>query len=92
MVELAGLRIYHAGDSDFIPEMDSIKADVALLPVGGTYTMDEEEAASATAVISPDFVIPMHYGSEGIDGDPEKFKALVHSKNPNIKVIILNST
>jgi L-ascorbate metabolism protein UlaG (beta-lactamase superfamily) len=54
--------------------------------------MDEEEAASAAAAISPEVVIPMHYGrSERTAGDPEKFKALVHSKNPNINVVILNS-
>jgi L-ascorbate metabolism protein UlaG (beta-lactamase superfamily) len=92
IVELGGIRIYHAGDCDFFPEMKSIKADVALLPIGGTYTMNEEEAASAAAVISPKVVIPMHYGkSEGTQADPEKFKALVHSKNPEINVIILDS-
>lgn len=91
IIELGGLRIYHAGDSDFIPEMETISADVALLPIGGTYTMNEEEAASAAAVISPGSVIPMHYGSIEIDGDPERFKALVRSKNPDINVIILDS-
>jgi len=86
------LRIYHAGDCDFFPEMETFSADIALLPIGGTYTMDEEEAASAAAVISPKVVIPMHYGIPGeIDGNPERFKALVHSKNPNINVIILDS-
>jgi L-ascorbate metabolism protein UlaG (beta-lactamase superfamily) len=54
--------------------------------------MDEEEAANAVVAISPKFVIPMHYGKQEItDGDPEKFKALVNAKNPNINVIILNS-
>lgn len=54
--------------------------------------MDEEEAASAAAAISPKDVIPMHYGKPDItDGNPEKFKTLVHGKNPNINVIILNS-
>ncbi|MGB9938480.1 MBL fold metallo-hydrolase [Methanosarcina sp.] len=92
IVELGGIRIYHAGDCDFFPEMRSIRADVALLPIGGTYTMDEEEAASAAAAISPRDVIPMHYGKPGVtEGDPEKFKALVHSKNPEINVIILYS-
>jgi L-ascorbate metabolism protein UlaG (beta-lactamase superfamily) len=92
IVELGGLRIYHAGDCDFFPEMKQIRADVALLPIGGTYTMDEEEAANAVVAISPKFVIPMHYGKQEItDGDPEKFKALVNAKNPNINVIILNS-
>ncbi len=92
IVELGGIRIYHAGDCDFFPEMKSIKADIALLPIGGTYTMDEEEAASAAAVISPKIVIPMHYGRSGKkDGNPEKFKTLVHGKNPDINVIILDS-
>ena len=91
IVELEGTRIYHAGDCDFFPEMKTIRTDVALLPIGGTYTMDEEEAASATAAISPKFVIPMHYGKPEItEGDPEKFKALVHGKNPDINVIILD--
>jgi L-ascorbate metabolism protein UlaG (beta-lactamase superfamily) len=72
--------------------MKNLKADVALLPIGGTYTMDEEEAANAAAAVSPGVVIPMHYGrSEITAGDPERFKALVYSKNPNIKVVILDS-
>jgi L-ascorbate metabolism protein UlaG (beta-lactamase superfamily) len=92
IVELGGIRIYHAGDCNFFPEMKNIRADVALLPIGGTYTMDEEEAANAAAAISPKYAIPMHYGKPGItEGDPEKFKALVHSKNPDINVIILDS-
>jgi L-ascorbate metabolism protein UlaG (beta-lactamase superfamily) len=79
-------------DSDSFPEMKNIKADSALLPIGGTSTMDEEEAANAAAAMSPKIVIPMHYGrSEIAAGYPEKFKALVHSKNPNINVVILNS-
>ena len=92
IIELGGLRIYHAGDCDFFPEMETFSVDIALLPIGGTYTMDEEEAASAAAVISPKVVIPIHYGNPGeIDGNPERFKALVHSKNPDINVIILDS-
>ncbi len=92
IVELGGIRIYHAGDCDFFPEMKNIRADVALLPIGGTYTMDEEEAANAAAAISPKYVIPMHYGKSGItEGDPEKFKAFVHNKKPDINVIILDS-
>lgn len=92
IVELGGIRIYHAGDCDFFPEMKNIRTDVALLPIGGTYTMDEEEAANAAAAISPKYVIPMHYGKPDVtDGDPEKFKALVHGKSPDINVIILDS-
>lgn len=91
IVELGGIRIYHAGDCDFFPEMEEVRADVVLLPIGGTYTMDEEEAARAVAAISPKVAIPMHYGkTEGTDGNPEKFKALVHGKDPDIEVIILD--
>ncbi|MDD3041537.1 MAG: MBL fold metallo-hydrolase [Methanosarcinaceae archaeon] len=92
IVELGGIRIYHAGDTAFIPEMRGLRVDVALLPIGGTYTMDEEKAALAAEALSPGFVVPMHYGSpEGPTADPERFKVLVHSKNPNIEVIVLDS-
>jgi L-ascorbate metabolism protein UlaG (beta-lactamase superfamily) len=92
VVELEGLRIYHAGDCDFFPEMKNIKVDIALLPIGGTYTMNEEEAANAVEVISPKVVIPMHYGrSAGTQADPEKFKAFVHTRSPDVEVIILEA-
>lgn len=58
-----GRRFYHAGDTDHIPEMDSIDCDVALLPCGGTYTMNTGEAAAAARSIQPALVVPMHYGS-----------------------------
>jgi L-ascorbate metabolism protein UlaG (beta-lactamase superfamily) len=91
-VELGRIRIYHADDSDFFPEIKNIKADVALFPIRGTSTMNEEEAANAAAAIAPKIVIPMYYGRSEITAEgPEKFKALVHSKNPNINVVILNS-
>ncbi len=92
IVEIGGIRIYHAGDCDFFPEMENIRADVALLPIEGTYTMSEEEAANAVAVLAPKVVIPMHYERSGnTEGNPEKFKALVHGKNPEINVTILDS-
>ena len=59
-----GVRIYHAGDTDFIPEMKSIHVDVALLPVSGTYTMTAEEAAQAANAIQPRVAVPMHIGRE----------------------------
>lgn len=55
---------YHAGDTDFIPEMNSLKTlnlDIAMLPIGGTYTMDAHEAAEAANAISAKITIPMHY-------------------------------
>jgi len=75
IVEMGGRRIYHAGDTDLIPEMSEVKADVALLPVGGTYTMDAAQAAQAAERISPQVAIPMHYGDiVGSRRDAEEFK------------------
>lgn len=69
ILTLDGLSIYHAGDTDHIPEMDDIRAQVALLPVSGTYTMTAEEAARAALAIKPDLAIPMHYGKIVGDAD-----------------------
>lgn len=84
IIEIGGIRIYHTGDSDFIPEMRNINnIDVMLVPVGGTYTMDEEEASRAVNYIKPRVVIPMHYNSlDGLNTDLSKFKELVK----NIKI------
>ncbi len=66
--------LFHAGDTDDIPETHGLKPDVALLPVGGTYTMDVAEAARATAAIDPRLAIPMHYGFiVGTRQDGERF-------------------
>jgi L-ascorbate metabolism protein UlaG (beta-lactamase superfamily) len=62
VVELDGRRIYHAGDTDAIPEMREVRCDVALLPVSGTFTMTAEEAATVCDTISAAAVVPMHYG------------------------------
>jgi L-ascorbate metabolism protein UlaG (beta-lactamase superfamily) len=61
LVTIKGKTIYHAGDTDFIPEMRQLsRIDVALLPVGGTFTMDIDEAAEAAIAINPKVVIPLH--------------------------------
>lgn len=71
------LTIFHAGDTDRVPEMANLgPVDVALLPIGGTYTMAEEEAAEAVRMIRPQVAIPMHYGY-ATGGDPQKFASLV---------------
>jgi L-ascorbate metabolism protein UlaG (beta-lactamase superfamily) len=62
VVEVDGVRLYHAGDTDFIPEMEGLQPDIALLPVGGTFGMDVDEAVQAAEAIKPKVVIPMHYG------------------------------
>ncbi|GIW48376.1 MAG: metal-dependent hydrolase [Deltaproteobacteria bacterium] len=75
ILDLGGTRIYHAGDTDAIPEMKKIKADVALLPVGGTYTMTAQEAAEIANEFKPKTAIPMHWGTiVGSREDAERFK------------------
>jgi len=77
IVSVNGVRIYHAGDTDPIPEMKSFKTDIALLPVSGTYVMTPEEAGEATRMIKPKLAIPMHYGTiVGSESDAERFKQL----------------
>jgi L-ascorbate metabolism protein UlaG (beta-lactamase superfamily) len=62
-VNVRGERLYHAGDTDVIPEMDSVAGvDVALLPVSGTYVMTAGEAAEAARRIQPRVAVPMHWG------------------------------
>ncbi|MFC1782760.1 MBL fold metallo-hydrolase [Planctomycetota bacterium] len=63
IIEISGKRIYYAGDTDIIDEMQSLgPIDLALLPVGGTYTMNGMEAAQAVKIIKPKVAIPYHFG------------------------------
>jgi L-ascorbate metabolism protein UlaG (beta-lactamase superfamily) len=73
---MGGLRIYHAGDTDEIPEMAKVAGvDVAFLPVSGTYVMTPEEAIKACKTIRPKLAVPMHYGAiVGSAADAEAFK------------------
>jgi L-ascorbate metabolism protein UlaG (beta-lactamase superfamily) len=72
-----GKTIYYAGDTDFIPEMKEIKADIWILPVGGTYTMTAKEAAEVVNMIRPEVAIPIHCGDlVGTLEDAETFKQL----------------
>ncbi len=67
-------RIYIAGDTDYIPEMKTFKADIALLPVSGTYVMTAGEAVKAALDIKPKIAIPMHYNSiVGTEDDAKRF-------------------
>jgi L-ascorbate metabolism protein UlaG (beta-lactamase superfamily) len=78
IVTVGGRRIYHAGDTDRIPEMKNMETDVAFLPIGGTYTMTAEEAAAAANEdLKPKLAVPFHYGAVvGTDADAQKFKEL----------------
>ena len=75
ILTLEGQRIYHAGDTDSIPEMGSLDVDIALLPVSGIYVMTADEAIEAARTIKPQVAIPMHIGRGiGSLADAEHFK------------------
>jgi len=78
VIEAGGARIYQAGDTDFIPEMKDLKdIGLALLPVGGTFTMNAKEAAAAVEIIKPEIAVPMHWGPVvGSRKDAEEFRKL----------------
>ena len=82
VITVGGMRVYHAGDTDNIPEMRNLRdIDVALLPVSGTYVMTAEEAAEAANTIMPKVAVPMHYGTIiGTRADAERFKRLCKCK------------
>jgi L-ascorbate metabolism protein UlaG (beta-lactamase superfamily) len=79
---LGGKRIYFAGDTDRIPEMKDISADIALLPVSGTYVMTAEQAVEAARDVAASVTIPMHYGDiVGSLDDAERFARLYEGKS-----------
>ncbi len=90
VLEVSGVKIYHAGDCDFIPEMKDLHVDIALLPVSGTYVMTAEQAAKAALAIQPALAIPMHYGAI-VGGDPDaiEFKKALEGK---VEVMILEKS
>lgn len=91
MMTINQTKLYHAGDTDFIPEMKRLNTDlldIAMLPMGGTYTMDAHEAANAANVIQARITIPMHY--KRLLGN--KFKdaeEILKKEVKNSKVVIL---
>lgn len=84
VVEVDGFRMYHAGDTDRIPEMDGLKKlDLAFLPISGTFVMTLEEAIEAAQVLKPKMVIPMHFGKLlGSVGDANRYHNLLRDQIP----------
>ncbi|MEM0199512.1 MAG: metal-dependent hydrolase [Desulfurococcaceae archaeon] len=87
------LRVYHAGDTGLFSEMSFIhelyNPDIALLPIGGHFTMGIREAVKAVELLKPRVVIPMHYSTfPVIQADPYEFKKLVEEKT-GVKVVVL---
>ena len=78
VLQFGPLRIYYAGDTDITPEMQALEnIDLAMLPVGGTYTMDPEQAAQAVKQFKPKRALPYHWGDiVGSRSDAEAFLQL----------------
>lgn len=87
VVTIDGTRCYVAGDTDQNPDNATVACEVALVPIGGTYTMDAEQAATFVNTLAPRIAIPTHYGSiVGTAADAERFAAHL---DPNITCEIL---
>ncbi|MCW8965897.1 MAG: MBL fold metallo-hydrolase [Candidatus Pacearchaeota archaeon] len=95
LIKMDNVVIYHAGDTDVIPEMQKLtghnhkdKEFIALLPVGGRFTMSAEEAAEAAKIIKPTLAIPMHWGSiVGSREDAEEFVEICGENKINAKIL-----
>ncbi len=78
VITVEGRRIYYPGDTDVIPEMEGIKADIVVIPVGGTYTMTAAEAADAVNLMKPVVAIPIHCGDiVGSLADAEEIQGIL---------------
>ena len=87
LIEAEKKTIYFMGDTEQIPEMKGITADIVLAPVGGTYVMNAEEAAKAVEQINPKLAIPTHYGKVGDVTDAEYFRDLLEAKGIRVKIL-----
>ena len=86
VVNLDGVKYYIVGDSDVTDELKKVTCDVIFIPVGGTYTMTDVEAANAVNEMKPKYAIPVHYGEVGSVENAQNF---VDSLNDDINGIIL---
>ena len=84
ILEADGKRIYIAGDTDATKEAKAVKCDIALVPIGGTYTMDAKKAAELVNEIRPEVAIPVHYGN--VVGKPDDGKVFADNVKPPVKV------
>ena len=87
LLDLDGQRVFIAGDTDKTKENSAVKCDIALIPIGGKFTMDPKEAADLINTIRPKTAIPTHYGTiVGKKNDGDLFASLV---DPSIDVRII---
>lgn len=87
VVEMDGVRYYVSGDTDVNEDIKKVRCDVALIPIGGFYTMDGKQAAEYIAQIRPKAVIPTHYGSiVGNKADGQEFQGMLEGLDSSIQV------
>ena len=86
VLEIGPHMVYIAGDTDRIPEGEAVQCDIALVPIGGTYTMNAEEAAAFVNAMHPHTVIPTHYGS--IVGSLDDARTFVKHLDRGIEVCL----
>lgn len=90
VINVDGKRIYHAGDTELTTSFTNVKPDIALVPIGGTLTMDCTDAVRATKIMKPEIVIPMHYNTfENIVQNPNEFKEKIENSILKTEVVIL---
>ena len=88
VITVGGTRYYHTGDTDVIPEMAGIEADVALIPVSGTYVMTPAEAVAAASRIKAKVLVPMHYGAiVGSERDAEQFAGACRQQGLDVQIL-----
>lgn len=97
VIKFGSTIIYHAGDTDKIPEMQKLSGYgkqgntfIALLPVSGTYVMNADEAAEAASLLNPTIAIPMHYGSGVVGTIEDAQRFLKACEQLNVKAQILD--
>ena len=84
ILRIDGKRIYIAGDTDATKEAKAVKCDIAIVPIGGTYTMDAKKAAELVNILHPDVAIPVHYGT--VVGSPRDGNVFAENVKKPIKV------
>ena len=89
VLTLGDLTIYHAGDTDHLPELEAIDARLAFVPIGGTFTMDTREAAVFTKALAPQVAVPMHYGFVEGCGGPDAAETFRELAEP-VRVEVLD--
>lgn len=86
MIDIDGVRLYVSGDTDQNPDNEHVACDVAIVPIGGTYTMDAAQAAAFVNALRPKATVPTHYGTAV--GPKDAVDAFIPLVDPSIEVAV----